>query len=341
MCWQFIVPIVFLFADKGESIMKKTALILMLILCVLLSGCAPQPEPVDAGSSLLVGFSQLGSESNWRIGNTESVIQAAKDAGFQLMYENAEQKQEKQIDALRSFIAYQVDVIILAPIVEEGWTNVLTEAKAAGIPVIVCDRMVDIDDESLYASFVGADFFQEGHRAAEYLLKKAEGMDQINIVEISGTEDSTPTTERAEGFRSGIAGDDRFKIIASVCGEFLISRGKECMQQLLDTYDDIDVMFSHNDSMTLGAIEAIEEHGLVPGKDIIIITVDGEQKAIDFLKEGKINCVVECTPLIGDMVMDLVKRLAAGEEIERYTYPEETMFTEFDEDLDSIAERGY
>ena len=161
------------------------------------------------------------------------------------------------------------------------------------------------------------------------------------MVEISGTIDSTPMKQRGQGFRDAIRGDERFEIIASVSGDFLRSKGKECMTQLLEQYEDIKVLYAHNDAMTLGAIEAIEQKGLKPGRDIIIITVDGEQAAIDLLREGKVNCVVECTPMIGDTIMALAKQLAAGEPIARTTYSQERVFSEFDGDIDSLPERGY
>lgn len=315
-----------------------------IICIVLLAGCTVTQKPAEqAGDAgVLLGFSQLGSESGWRLGNTKDVQEAAQRAGVQLMFENAEQKQANQIKAIRSFIAYQVDVIAFAPIVEDGWDNVLREAKAAGIPVLISDRRINTEDESLYAGFIGSDFEEEGLSAGRYLLRKMEGAEgPVNIVEISGTIDSTPMRQRASGFRSMIEGDGRFVILESISGDFLRSKGKECIQGLLSRHGDIDVLYSHNDAMTFGAIEAIEEAGLVPGKDIVIITVDGEQEAIDLLREGKINCVVECTPLIGDIIMDLAKKLAAGEPIPRDTYSLERTFSEFDEDLDTLPLRGY
>lgn len=290
---------------------------------------------------VILGFSQLGSESGWRIGNTRSVVKAAADAGIQLMERNAEQKQENQIKALRSFIAYQVDVIAFSPLVEDGWDNVLREAKDAGIPVICSDRSVKVEDESLIACFVGSDFYDQGVRAAKFLLQKMEGIPgPIQIAEISGTVDSTPMRDRARGFRDMIAQDARFEIVYSESGDFLRSMGKEVMQDILGT-SSVDVLYSHNDAMTLGAVEAIEASGLIPGKDIVIITVDGEQGAIDLLRQGKINCVVECTPMLGDIIMVLAKKLVAGEDIPKVIYSEETVFTEFDEDLQSLPPRGY
>ena len=329
--------------------MKRRGMAAVLALCLLLTGCGARRPAEDASEeaaqdqSILLGFSQLGWESAWRLANSESIKEAAERAGVSLMYENAEQKQDRQIKAIRSFIAYQVDVIAFSPIVETGWDNVLQEAKDAGIPVLTTDRMVETEDESLYAGFIGSDFYQEGVAAGEFLIEKAarEGLTDLNIVELSGTLDSTPMLQRAEGFRDAIAGQENLHLIDSMSGDFLRPKGKECMKVLLEKYERIDVLYSHNDAMTLGAIAALEEAGLKPGEDVIIITVDGEQAAIDLLKEGKINCVIECKPQIGDMVMELAQKLAAGEEIPRCTYSEEQVFTEYDADLDSIPPRGY
>ena len=324
------------------------AAFLALALLLPLGGCAPRSAPADTAGdggedTVLLGFSQLGRESAWRMGNSRDIQEAAERAGVQLMYDNAQQEQENQIKAIRSFIAYQVDVIAFAPIVEQGWDTVLTEARDAGIPVLLTDRFIVTEDPSLYVGYVGADFLAEGRKAGAFLVEKAdrEGLEDLKIVELSGTLSSTPMQQRSSGFREMIAGDARFEILETVSGDFLRSKGKECMIALLERHERIDVLFSHNDSMTLGAIEAIEEAGLRPGEDIIIITVDGEQAAIDLLQEGKINCVVECTPMLGDIIMDLTKKLAAGEEIPRVTHPEEDVFCEFDADLMDIPPRGY
>ena len=325
--------------------MKKTVcLLLVLLLCLGLGSCAKEQEKDNDTTSVVVGFSQLGAESSWRIANTQSMEKAAKEAGFGLMMENANQKQDKQIDAIRSFIAYQVDVIVFSPIVESGWDNVLKEAKKAGIPVILMDRMIETDDESLYISYVGADFYTEGKRAGEYLIRKADALqaEHMNIVEISGTIDSTPMRDRQQGFRDAIADDPRFTVIDSISGDFLRSKGEECMLELIRQYgpDGIDVIYSHNDSMTLGALDVLEQEGIRPGVDVVVITVDGEKEAVDALKAGKINCVVQCTPRLGSAVMTLVKSLTAGEPVEKIMHPEEGVFTDFD-DLTDPAVEGF
>ena len=323
---------------------KGIALGMALLLLLLLTGCAGKQEQAGDNASIVVGFSQLGAESSWRIANTVSMEQAARDAGYGLMTENANQKQEKQIDAIRSFIAYRVDVIVFSPIVETGWDNVLTEAKQAGIPVILMDRMIETQDDSLYTAYIGADFYAEGRRAGEYLVRKADaiGAEQLRIAEICGTTDSTPMRDRQRGFMDVIGQDERFTVIDSMDGDFLRSKGEECMRELLEKHgtDGIDVIYSHNDSMTLGALDVLESMDDPGEKKVIMITVDGEKEAVDALKAGRVNCVVQCTPHLGPAVMKLVGDLKAGKELSKVNHPEEGVFTDFD-DLTDPAVEGF
>ena len=323
---------------------KAIMLRLILILMLALSGCAGKQDTAGDNASIVVGFSQLGAESSWRIANTASMEQAAKESGYSLMMENANQKQEKQIDAIRSFIAYRVDVIVFSPIVETGWDNVLSEAKQAGIPVILMDRMIETQDDSLYTAYIGADFYAEGRRAGEYLVRKADelGAGNLRIVEICGTTDSTPMRDRQRGFMDVISGDARFTVIDSVDGDFLRSKGEECMRELLGKYgtDGIDVIYSHNDGMTLGVLDVLESLDDPTVKDMILITVDGEKEAVDALKAGRINCVVQCTPHLGPSVMKLVEDLKAGKVLSKVNHPDEGAFTDFD-DLTDPAVEGF
>ena len=323
---------------------RRIVPILVLLVLFLLTGCAGKQETGGDSASVVVGFSQLGAESSWRIANTVSMEQAAKAAGYGLMMENANQKQEKQIDAIRSFIAYRVDVIVFSPIVQTGWDNVLAEAKQADIPVIIMDRMIDTQDDSLYRAYVGADFYAEGVRAGEYLIRKADtlGADHLRIVEICGTTGSTPMQDRQRGFMDVIGKDERFTVIESVDGDFLQSKGEECMRELLQKYgtDGIDVIYSHNDAMTLGALNVLEKEETAGSKDMIIITVDGEKDAVDALKAGKINGVVQCTPHLGPSVMKLVRDVTAGKEIPKVYHPDEGAFSDFD-DLTDPAVEGF
>ncbi len=329
--------------EQVQRLRIGRVILVLALAAALLTGCAGR-ETAKKDDALVLGFSQLGSESGWRVGNTKSVQASAEKAGVRLMLENANQSQDNQITALRTFIAYRVDVIAFSPIVEDGWDNVLQEAKAAGIPVIIADRRINTGDESLYASHIGSDFYSEGVMAGEYLLKKLASLPAdtiLNVAELTGTQDSTPMLQRARGFRETVASEPRIRLLDSVSGDFMISKGKECARKLLEKYGSgIDVLFSHNDAMMYGALEAIEEYGMTPGRDVILISVDGEQRAIDLLKEGKVNCVVECTPLLGDAIMRIARDLKEGRPVEREVYSQERSFTEFD-DLTQLAPRGY
>jgi simple sugar transport system substrate-binding protein len=322
-------------------------LLLFLFVCFQFYSCAKKE---DETKGIILGYSQIGAESAWRNCNTRSVQEAAVDAGIQLLFFNAEQKQENQIKAIRSFIAYQVDVIAFVPIVSDGWENVLMEARDANIPVLICDREININDEDLFVGYLGTDMLKQGRSAAEFLLKKftdpetgkivKDRKTPVKIVELQGTEGSSPAILRAEGFREVIADYPEFEIIHSQSGDFLRSKGYELMSGILETFKDFDVIYSHNDSMTLGAIDAMKERGISPGKDIIIISIDAEQAVINALKRGEINCAVECNPKQGPEVMRLAKLLARKESIPRIIYMNEEVFTEWD-DLSYIAPRGY
>ncbi|MEA4861141.1 ABC transporter periplasmic-binding protein YtfQ [bioreactor metagenome] len=336
---------------KNRQISKQFCILIFIILIYCLVGCSPQKKKLsqfEEDHGIIVGFSQIGAESAWRTCNTRSVQDAAAERGVQLVYDNAEQKQENQIKALRSFIAYQVDVIVFVPIVTDGWDNVLQEARDAGIPVLVTDRKIDVADPSLYAGFIGTDSLKEGRNAGLFVVSKfenarehsAETDDYINIVELFGTEGSSVANGRAEGFREVLKDHPQYRIIYSKSGDFLRSKGYELAVEFLDMYEDIDVIYSHNDGMTLGVIEAMEERGLRPGKDIVIVTIDAQQAAIDALREGKVNCVIECNPKTGPEIIKLAERLAAGESIPRVQYVHEEVFYETD-DLSLIAPRGY
>ncbi|MCR4939012.1 MAG: ABC transporter substrate-binding protein [Treponemataceae bacterium] len=332
-----LVPIIFFLASLG--------------LIFVASGCkkktAKQEEP-SYTRNIIVGFSQIGAESAWRTCNTQSIQTAASEAGIQLIYSNAEQKQENQIKAIRSFIVYQVDVIVFVPIVQDGWDNVLREAKEANIPVIIIDRKIRTSDESLYAAYIGADHVEEGRKAARFLQEKFKDTEKtLNILELRGTDGSSVTDGRYQGFREILDKDAHFEIIHSETGDFLRSRGKEIAERILSmngtlTINDmpVDIIYSHNDSMTLGFLDSFEQYGIQGGKDVVIVSVDAEQAVIDAVAEGKVNCVVECNPKIGPLVMEFVQRLANNRPIPKITRIEETVFTEND-DLSELEPRGY
>jgi simple sugar transport system substrate-binding protein len=339
-----------IFKEERRLTMKTVngACFIFLLLCAsaeaLLSCHKPAEAEPEQSRGIILGFSQIGAESAWRHCNTRSVQEAAATAGIQLLFSNAEQKQENQIKAIRSFIAYQVDVIAFVPIVADGWDNVLQEAKDAGIPVLVTDRKINVKDESLYAGFIGTDSIEEGRNAGRFLLEKFRDRlgraEPIRIVELSGTVGSSVAMGRAEGFREILNSYPQFQIVFSESGDFMRSKGYELMRAILDTHRDIDAIFSHNDSMTLGIIDVMKERGLKPGVDIVIVTIDAEQAAIDALVRGELNCVIECNPKQGPEIMELALALARSEQIERLIHVEEQVFYE-GEDLSTLEPRGY
>ena len=316
----------------------------LFMLCACAAcGCGAGGRAADELKPIVLGYSQLGDESTWRTQNSRSIVEAAGKAGIKILFEDAMQNPENQIKALRSFIAYKVDVIAFSPLVERGWDTVLGEAKAAGIPVLIVDRMIDTADDSLYASALCSDFALEGRRAGEFLVKKYRDADgPIKIVEIGGTADSTPAIGRYQGFRDVISAHPKFKVIFTEDGDFMRSKGTEIMRRVFRLYDpkDIDVLYSHNDDMTFGAIEVMEEAGIRPGRDIVIISVDATQRIVNYLKEGKVNCVIECNPNTGTQVMDIAKKIVSGQPVQKRIYVEETVFDE-DSDFSAIADRGY
>ncbi len=306
---------------------------------VLLSACGDDSDSGNdaAGGggddSITMGFAQVGAESGWRTANTKSVQDSAKAEGIELKFTDAQGKQENQIAAIRSYIQQKVDVIAFSPVVETGWDAVLQEAKAANIPVILTDRAVDSEDDSLYETFLGSDFVLEGEQAGQWLVDNAADADAngdgtINVIQLEGTTGAAPALDRAEGFASTIEAEPTIEVTASQTGDFTRDGGKQVMESFLQSDDTIEVVYAHNDDMGLGAIEAIEAAGKTPGQDVKIITVDAVKDGMTALAEGKINFIVECNPLLGPQLMDLAKKVVAGEEVEPRVVTEETTFTQ-------------
>ena len=306
--------------------MGKSFLLGMMSLLVL-CGCSQSGADRQA-DRITVGFSQVGAESEWRTANTASVRAALEAPGFNLKFSDAQQKQENQIKALRSFIAQRVDVIAFSPVVESGWETVLREAKAARIPVVLTDRAVKVSDDSLYATFIGSDFVEEGRKAARWLLQDSEGKPgPMRVVELQGTVGSAPAIDRMKGFHEIIDADPRFRIVRSQSGDFTRAKGKEVMEAFLKAEDGkIDVLFAHNDDMAIGAIQAIEEAGLKPGQDIRIVSIDGVRGAFEAMKAGKLNATVECNPLFGPRLAELVRDVHAGKPVPKRVVVEEGVF---------------
>jgi len=298
------------------------------VVAALIAAGLPIPAALAQGNKIVLGFSQVGAESEWRTANTESIKSAAKEAGIELKFSDAQQKQENQIKAIRAFIAQKVDVIAFSPVVESGWGTVLQEARAAKIPVILSDRAVNEKDDSLWVSFMGSDFVEEGRKAGRWLVEKTKGgTTPVNIVELQGTVGSAPAIDRKKGFEDIIKADPKFKIIRSQTGDFTRAKGKEVMEAFLKAEGKkINVLYAHNDDMAIGAIQAIEEAGMKPAKDIVIISVDAVKGAFEAMIAGKMNVSVECSPLLGPQLMQAVKDLKAGKTLPKRIVTQEGVF---------------
>lgn len=307
------------------------ALLALAALSSLLVACSNGSDDSNAERhpKLVLGFSQVIGEANWNKANVESIRQAAREARVELRIEDAHRSQEKQVEALRSFVKQRVDVIAFSPVVENGWDVVLREIRAAGIPVILLDRTIEVSDDSLYASLIGSDFVEEGRRAAQWLLDHTRDVQgEIGIVELQGTTGSAPANDRKEGFADTIAADRRYRIIRSQSADFDGAKAREIMAEYLKAEGPrIRVLFAHSDTMALGAIEAIEAAGYKPGSDILVISIEGKRAALEAILAGKMNVTVECSPLLGPPLIDMAKNLAAGRQVARRVITQESVFT--------------
>lgn len=325
---------------KSSFLMRRAtySLAAMAFAAMMLAGCGKKAdEGAAAGGAaaggeagngakkeLKVGFSQIGAENPWRTAETNSIRDEAKKRGVNLKFSDAQGKQENQVTALKSFVAQKVDAIILAPKVETGWENVLTQAKNAKIPVILVDRGVTVNDPALFATLIASDFVEEGRRAGEWLANKTSGT--ARIVELQGTAGAAPANDRHKGFAEEIAKHPGMSIVRSQSGDFNRAKGKEVMEAFLKSDPNITAVYAHNDDMALGAIQAIEEAGKKPGTDILVVSIDGMKAMLEAIAAGKANCTVECNPLLGSAAFDAVEKAVAGEELPKKTIVEDQLF---------------
>lgn len=313
-------------------------LCLLMILLPALAGCGalrdsaqvpPTPiasagRPLKTYQDLVIGYAQLGAESEWRTANTVSVKETAEQLGIELKFADAQQKQENQIRAIRSFIAQKVDVIGVPPIVETGWREVFEEAKQAGIPIILVDRRADVP-EDLYVTYLGSNFLEEGRNAGRIMVDLVNG--QANIVELVGTIGSAPANDRYRGFREIIRDYPGMKIIDSESGDFTLAKGREVMRVFLNRHgNSITALYAHNDDMAVGAIQAIEEYGLRPGVDIKIVSIDAARGAFEAMIAGKLNATVECNPLLGPQFFELALQVVNGQPVPKWVPSIEGIF---------------
>lgn len=317
---------------------RRIALSLILPAALALTSCGGDKD--KSGGGLRVGFAQAGAESAWRRAETDSIKFEAEKRGIDLKFTDAQGKQENQIAAVRDFITQSVDAIILAPIVETGWSDVLVEAKDAGIPVVLVDRGVDVKDDSLYATLIASDFVSEGKMAAEWLVKKTGG--KASIIQLEGTPGAAPAIDRKKGFDDVINANAGMELLASQSGEFNIEKGKEVMEALLAQHaDKVSVVYAHNDDMALGAVQALEAAGKKPGEDVLVLSIDGGKAALDALVSGKINCVVECLPLLGPNAFDAIEKIKAGETLPKWQKVEDQLFDQSNTDADFVSKRPF
>ena len=325
--------------------MKKkivSALLTATMVCGM--SVVPAVGVAAADDTITVGFSQVGAESDWRTANTESMKSTfSEENGYELIFDDAQQKQENQLTAIRNFIQQEVDYILLAPVTETGWDTVLQEAKDADIPVIIVDRMVDVSDDSLYTTWIGTDSLLEGRKAAEWLnaYTTAKGIDakDVNIVDIQGTIGSTAQIGRSKGLEEGVD-NYGWNLLAQQSGEFTQAKGQEVMESMLKQYDNINVVYCENDNEAFGAIDAIEAAGKTVGSDIangeiMVISFDTTNAGLTDTLAGKITCDVECNPLHGPRAEELIKALEAGEEVDKLNYVDEEIFAT-DDTVDKV-----
>ena len=304
-----------------------------------------EKEAAADGDLITVGYAQVGAESDWRTANTESFKSTfTEENGYKLIFDDAQQKQENQLTAIRNFIQQEVDYILLAPVTETGWDTVLQEAKDADIPVIIVDRMVDVSDDSLYTTWIGTDSLLEGRKAAEWLnaYTTAKGIDakDVNIVDIQGTIGSTAQIGRSKGLEEGVD-NYGWNLLAQQSGEFTQAKGQEVMESMLKQYDNINVVYCENDNEAFGAIDAIEAAGKTVGSDIangeiMVMSFDTTNAGLTDTLAGKITCDVECNPLHGPRAEELIKALEAGEEVQKLNYVDEEIFAA-DDTVDKVT----
>jgi ABC-type sugar transport system substrate-binding protein len=310
--------------------LQQTTSLALLVLLSLLEGCTKGSGNRDTDDKPpVLGVSAIVSWGSWNGPNAESIRKAARDAGIEVHWDDARHSQEKQVATLRSFVKQRVDVIAFSPVVETGWEFVLREIRSAGIPVILMDRNIEVSDETLYVSMIGSDFVEEGRRAARWLTDYTrDTRGEIDIVELQGTVDSSPANRRSQGFGEVIAADPRYRIIRSQNADYDLARAREVMTEFLEAEGQrIRVVFAHNDSMALGAIEAIEAAGLKAGSDILVIGIEGSRKGLEAIVAGKMNVSVECSPLLGPQLMAVVQDVAVGKQVPRRVVTQESVFT--------------
>ncbi|MDR3175508.1 MAG: ABC transporter substrate-binding protein [Desulfovibrio sp.] len=324
---------------------------LFLFVCTLAScgengaeKSAPAPEAEKPGGLIVVGFSQVGAESTWRMANTKSMKDTfTEKKGYKLIIRDAQQKQERQVAAIRDFIRQRVNFIVLAPVTEHGWDEVLQEAASASIPVIIMDRMIQIRDEALFVSWVGSDFRKEGDVAVAWMGKTFTGKKDLKIAHMQGTIGSSAQIGRSEGLREGVAGNAGWTIVLSASGEFTQVNGKEVMERFLSERRDIDVLYCENDNMAFGAIQALHEANVPYGAQggVQIISFDATRAGLEQTLARNISFNVECNPLHGPRVEKIIRQLQSGQIPAKVEHVDERAFDAATISKEEILSRAY
>ena len=313
------------FFDKALSIFLSFAMVCGMAGCTF----RPAQEP-SVPDVYVIGFSQVGSESDWRIANTKSMTDTfANNPDYELVMDNARQQQENQFAAVRRFILEGVDFIIIAPTVEDGWQTILTEVHDAGIPVIIMDRSVAVDDEDLYLTNIGSDFLHQGNLAVEWLEDEIPEDTEIKILHLQGTIGATAQIQRTKALEDAVATHPNWEITSQLYGDFTEAKAYEVMTDYLKENRDIDVLYSENDNMTFGAMRALDEAGISYGNggQVKIITFDATKEALQYCHDGKINLCVECNPMFGPRVKELIENYRNGLPIPKHVYVDESAYT--------------
>jgi simple sugar transport system substrate-binding protein len=303
-------------------------LLMLLVLALTLSGCG-RKEETSAGETedfVVVGFSQVGAESDWRVANTQSMQEAlSEENGYRLIFDDAQNKQERQITAIRNFIQQEVDYIVLAPTTETGWDTVLMVAKAAGIPVILVDRQIKVEDDSLFSCWVGSDFYLQGKTAVKWMEQKYAGQ-ELRILHLQGNYGTTAQLGRTVGLDEGLANNPGWTLAYRASGEFTQGKGQELVEDCIANGVEFDLVYAENDNMAYGAVDALKAAGLIPGKDVVVVSFDASHNALQMTLNGEISFDVECNPLHGPRVKSIIEKLEAGMMPPKYTFVDETMF---------------
>jgi simple sugar transport system substrate-binding protein len=318
--------------------------LLLLPICSLVSCADALSVSSDEGTQsfadlIVVGFSQVGAESDWRMANTKSMQDAfTEENGYMLLFDDAQQKQERQINAIRSFIQQDVDYIVLAPTTELGWDTVLKEAQVAGIPVIIIDRRIEIVDENLFTCWIGSDFRTEGDKAVKW-LDQHFGDVPVNIIHLQGNLGSSAQIGRTAGLKTALAAHSNWTLVAQESGEFTQAKGQELMEKYLD--QEFNVVYAENDNMAYGAIDVLRSAGRKLGKDVVVISFDASRRGLELTLAGDISYNVECNPLHGSRVAAIIEQLERGETPPKFTYVEEGAFASDTITQNMIDARAY